>query len=65
MSYMKHYAMWCQDQGYLDENFQSVNGFEDGMQHVDKYLKENPHMIPPDKTICTFPIKEKDEEEKE
>ena len=57
MSYMKHYAMWCQDQGYLDENFQSVNEFEDGMQHVDKYLKENPHMIPPDRT--------KDDKEKE
>jgi hypothetical protein len=57
MSYMKHYAMWCQEQGYLDENFQSVNGFEDGMQHVDKYLKENPHMIPPDRT--------KDDKEKE
>jgi len=33
------------------------------MEHVERYHKENPHMIPPDRTICTFPIKEKDEEE--
>tara|TARA_R100000656_G_C3869047_1_gene111714 strand:- start:320 stop:493 length:174 start_codon:yes stop_codon:yes gene_type:complete len=50
MSYMKHYAMWCQEQGYLDENFQEVNPNEDSMRHVDRYLKENPHMIPPDRT---------------
>jgi len=50
MSYMKHYAMWCQDQGYLDENFQSTNPDTDGMEHVEKYHKENPHMIPPDRS---------------
>ena len=27
--------------------------------------KENPHMIPPDRTVCTFPIKEKDDKEEE
>jgi hypothetical protein len=50
MSYMKHYAMWCQEQGYLDDNFQSTNPDTDGMEHVKEYHKKNPHMIPPDRT---------------
>ena len=44
---MKHYAMWCQEEGYLDENFQSTNPDTDGMEHVKEYHKKNPHMIPP------------------
>jgi len=49
MSYMKHYAMWCQEQGYLDENFQETNPNVDSMSHVSRYLKENPHMKPIDR----------------
>ena len=49
MSYMKHYAMWCQEEGYLDENFESTNPNVDGMSHVEEYHKKNPHMIPPDR----------------
>ena len=59
MSYMKSYAMWCQEHGYLDENFEEVNPNEDSMRHASRYLKENPHMIPPDRT------KEEDDEEEE
>ena len=66
MSYMKHYAMWCQEQGYLDENFKETNPNEDSMQHVDRYLRENPHMKPIDRfaketfgkpTALKFPTK--------
>ena len=51
MSYMKHYVMWCQEKGYLDEDFQDTNPNVDSMSHVEQYHKENPHMVPPDKLI--------------
>ena len=53
MSYMGAYVMWLEEEGL------------EGMEHVERYHKENPHMIPPDRTICTFPIKEKDDKEEE
>ena len=37
MSYMKSYAMWCQEQGYLDENFQETNPNDDSMRHAVSY----------------------------
>ena len=54
MSYMGAYVMWLEEEG-LDMS----------MKHVARYHKENPHMIPPDRTVCTFPIKEKDDKEEE
>jgi hypothetical protein len=51
---MGAYVMWLEEEG-LDMS----------MKHVARYHKENPHMIPPDKTVCTFPIKEKDDKEEE
>ena len=46
MSYMGAYVMWLEEEG-LDRS----------MEYVERYHKENPHMIPPDRT------KEEDEEE--
>ena len=47
MSYMGAYVMWLEEEGLT------------GMEHVERYHKENPHMIPPDRT------KEEDDEEEE
>ena len=38
MSYMGAYVMWLEEEGL------------EGMEHVERYHKENPHMIPPDRT---------------
>ena len=45
MSYMGNYVMWLEEEGLS------------GMQHVTRYHKENPHMIPPkgERVISTFP----------
>ena len=53
MSYMGNYVMWLEEEGLS------------GMQHVERYHKENPHMIPPkgERVISTFPIKDKEEDE--
>ena len=47
MSYMGAYVMWLEEEGL------------EGMEHVKRYHKENPHMIPPDRT------KDEDDEEEE
>ena len=39
MSYMGAYVMWLEEEG-LDRS----------MEYVERYHKENPHMIPPDRT---------------
>jgi len=38
MSYMKHYREWLKDKGLLYS--------PDPMSHIERYQKENPHMIP-------------------
>ena len=45
MSYMGAYVMWLEEEGLT------------GMEHVERYHKENPHMIPPEgeRVISTFP----------
>ena len=45
MSYMGNYVMWLEEEGLS------------GMDHVERYHKENPHMIPPEgeRVISTFP----------
>ena len=48
MSYMGAYVMWLEEEG-LDRS----------MEYVERYHKENPHMIPPDRT------KDEDDEEEE
>jgi len=48
MSYMGAYVIWLEEEG-LDMS----------MKHVERYHKENPHMIPPDRT------EEDDDEEEE
>ena len=44
MSYMGNYVIWLEEEGLS------------GMQHVERYHKENPHMIPPkgERVISTF-----------
>lgn len=45
MSYMGAYVLWLEEEGLS------------GMDHVERYHKENPHMIPPkgERVISTFP----------
>ena len=54
MSYMGNYVMWLEEEGLT------------GMDHVERYHKENPHMIPKPREIPTakefFLGKEEDED---
>ena len=53
MSYMGAYVMWLEEEGLT------------GMEHVERYHKENPHMIPIDRDNHIMYIDKPDRDEEE